>query len=171
MSRTLRIILLLLSVAGIVLLGSLREFIFVNINYQLKYLYYEQAESYAHSFFDFLNNYSYAEIYYSKWWLMAIFTILFWVCSLLIVYFLKPERKWLKWMTLMYATLIVAAGIIFFFGWVFGQIDGGYAISRLVLGVAHSPLPVMIMALAMLFLSQSSPRLRSDYSVDEEHKP
>jgi len=152
MRRPLRIALLLLAVVAVVLLGVFREFVFVNINYHLKYIYYEQAESYAHSFFDFLNNYSYSAVYYSKWWLTAIFSVVYIGLTLLIIYCVYPEKRYIRWTLFTYGLLIAVSSLLFLFGWLLGDMDNLYYITRKVMGIVQSPVVAMFLIPAFRLL-------------------
>ena len=138
-NKSLRIVLTLLGVAAIVCLGGFREFVFVNINYHLKFLYYEQSQSYAHSFFDFLNNYTYNQVYYSKWALTVVFSVVFLLNSLLIIKVLFGKKEFLKWTAILYGVLFLLSAIAFGIGWLLGSTADGYTVARLFMALHNLP--------------------------------
>ena len=165
MSLVLRIILAVITGLLLIQLGALREFVFVNVNYQLQYLYYEMDVSYAHSSFDFLNDYTYAQLYRSKWILTIAFSGLFIGLNTAFLWMIYPHRQTIKWTLLCFAFLIVAAGLIFGIGWaldamfadgteVNGEsiLDHAYAITRKIMGIVQSPIVAMVLAIGLRLL-------------------
>lgn len=137
--------LLVLLVGAMVALGFVRDFIFVNLNYQLSFVYYEKERSFTHSFFDFLNNYSYSQLYYSKWWLTGIFALLNILLCLVLVYLLFKSKRKVKVAGLILSGLVVLAFIGYAAGYLTGSTDTAYRFARTIMGALQSPLPALFL--------------------------
>lgn len=145
MNKRLRILLVVLAVATVVVWGAFREFVFVNINEHLKFVYWNYEQSYAHSMFHFLNQYSYERVYFSKWWLTFLFSLGSYILTLFILGLLYPRRNSFFVTSIFYGVLIFVSIICFGFGWISGFDTEGYRLSRVFMGYAQSPVPLMIL--------------------------
>ncbi len=134
-----------LSILAVVMLGFLRDFIFVNINYQLQHLYYQTEHTYAHSFFAFLSDYSYQQLYYGKFALTALFTLLYLVLTSLSIQLIYRKRQWLKWILYLFGAMVTVAAIFYGLGYAFGNPTRGYKLARVFMGIVQSPIPLMVL--------------------------
>lgn len=155
MTKAQKYALAVLLVVGFVTVGYLRDFFAININYHLHHIYFETDRSIAHSFFDFLHQYNYWQIYYSKYLLTAVFTVLNFSLGFFLIRTLSNEKAVLRLYTLVY--LVVIAGSVLFFGggYLFQNPDGGYHFARILMGFLQSPVPAALMLFGYPLYRQS----------------
>lgn len=138
----------------LIVLGFFREFVFVNINtliYNNKF-----NENYPfHWLFQSFSGFNYSGLYISKWFLTALFIILFYLLQLKISYLLFEEKKFKKWFFYLYVILISLSVITFFVGWLFSDVRQGYTFSRLFLGFLQSPLPIVFLTPVCYFYKKN----------------
>jgi hypothetical protein len=151
MKRKLIIILFIIS---LITLGFIREFIFVNINILIYNNKFNEHYPF-HLLFKSISTFNYKELYTSKWFLTAIFIILFYLIQRKISYFIFEENIFKKWFFYLYLILIVLATITFFAGWLFNDVRQGYTFSRLFLGFLQSPLPIVFLTPVCYFYKKN----------------
>jgi hypothetical protein len=141
-----------LKIAGFVLLllclGFFREYFFVSINGVLFNKNYNPAGYDIHVIsppLRFLNVFSYNTLYISKWFITPFFVLLFWFIQKRFLSLIFNEKKTTHWLSVLYLSLLLLAGIAFFAGWMIGHLHGGYRFSRIFMGLAESPVPCMIL--------------------------
>ena len=152
MKRNDRVVLILL-VLGIIALGFLREYVFVSINEQL-FALWNDRESRITGFITIIKSLSYYQLYYFKWFLTALFSGFFYGWSLLILNRLFHNYHW-KELGGVYLLLIGIAIITMLIGWPLGKLNESYVIARFFMGIAQSPLPLMLMIPAIFLRSKS----------------
>lgn len=129
-------------------LGFLKEYIFVGMNAQLYNKFYNPEEKYKNIItppFTLLDGLSYWTVYTIKWCITPLFLFLFWFLQKKLLAILFTEKKSVRWLGVMYLSLLLLAGISFFTGWVAGYIHEGYRFSRIFVGLAESPVPCMVL--------------------------
>lgn len=131
-------------VGVLIVLGFLREFIFVNTNSILYSKFYNENYP-VHSFFNFFKDKSYNFIYISKWFLTFLFILMYFYSQVLTAKFLLKENILRKWFFFFYLFLVILSVITFAVGWLAGNLNQGYIFSRLFLGILQSPLPIMFL--------------------------
>ena len=141
MNRKTKILLFILLLMA---LGFFRENLFVNINDVLYSKLYNERNPIIW-YLSFLNNVSYNTVYVAKWFITPFFAFLFWFVQkeLLLVFF--NEKKIITWLSVLYLSLFLLAGIFFVAGWALGDIYKGYTFSRLFMGLLQSPVACMIL--------------------------
>lgn len=137
--------LLFVLVTALVLLGALRDFIFVNINFQLDFLWRDLAASKTHSMFEFLNNFSYWEIYYAKFGLTGLFSLIYLVATLLVIRLMFTVKKYRKYTIYLFGGIFLISLLLFGGGYLFGNPHFGYDLARNFMGIIQSPIPAMIL--------------------------
>jgi hypothetical protein len=146
----------LILLAGLFLsLGFLRDFVFLNVNEQSRIAYYHSPDSFLSPSMAFLTAWSYPQLYYLKWVLTFFFAGLFMVLTLAFVRLLFPARKYLRWTILAYGILLLLAGLFFIGGYLAGQSENGYRIARFLLGMAQSPIVLMVLLPAFRLADRS----------------
>jgi len=128
-----------IAVVLFILLGVLRDFIFINWNYQLNATLNNQSFTYAHSFFNFLTNWSYVALYWSKWVLTAMFCL----ANFLIGYFYFSSTSIRKQLFFIY--IIVGTFGLIIFGLSYLEFNKAYVLSREIIGFLQSPLPTVLL--------------------------
>ena len=130
---------ILIAIALFIAVGLLRDFIFVNWNYQLNATFHNKSFTYAHSFFDFLTTWSYSTLYWGKWVLTAIFCLANFIIGYL--YFTKKSIK--NQLTYIYVVIGIVALIVF--GLSYLGVNKAYTLSREIIGFLQSPLPAILL--------------------------
>jgi hypothetical protein len=141
-----RTIIPLLFVAALFLgSGFFRDFVFLNVNEQLRVAYYHPPETFLSPSMAFLKTFSYTSLYYLKWVLTFAFAGLFMALTLLVVKILFADKTHFRWTLLTYGLLVILAGLFFLGGYLFGRSENGYLIARFLLGIAQSPIVLMVL--------------------------
>ncbi len=138
-------LLLSLIILILLILGYYRDFLFKQINAMLKAWDFEM--DYAMPFpWRFLENYYYDTIVNFKWLLTIAFTILFLIVSLLAVQLIFRNRKYLYITIASYSAITAASALFVLFGLL---VEGGsermYELARFLMGMAQSPVILMIL--------------------------
>lgn len=128
----------------LIVLGFIRDFVFVNINYAIGFKEGKADGYWGHSNMEFLTQYNAGSLNTSKWLLTVAFILAFLMISLLIIRFLHNDKRFLIWMVLLYTGFFLIGGGLYVFGWLLGHSDTGYTLSREFIGFIQSPLPLMI---------------------------
>ena len=147
MSKPVKWVTIAAIVTGFVVVGYLRDFVFININYHLHYIQNNSDYSSAHSFFDFLNNFSFRQIYSAKYALTALFTAFNFLLGMAFLRILFGRGPIIKIYWGIYVAVIIVAALFFGGGYMLNDIDGGYHFSRILMGFLQSPLPAAVIAL------------------------
>lgn len=145
MTKTQRWILAAALISAFIVVGFLRDFIFINLNYHLAHLKVEGSRSYAHSFFDFLHQFSFMQIYYSKYVITLIFTIANFVLGYSLIRIVLKNQNLLRLYAVLYAVVTASALLFFAGGFILGDPDQGYSFSRILMGFLQSPVPAAIL--------------------------
>ena len=123
-------------------LGFSREFLFVNINNQLYYLFYHQInKSLPHSL-RILDNLDYTTLYYVKYPLTIAYFFFYFFSSYFAVKLTCTHKKNSLWVVYLYSILLVLSSISMTYNYFFNnQLNGNeYTFSRWLMGIAQSPL-------------------------------
>jgi hypothetical protein len=146
MNRKIKIALFVLA---LLVLGFFRETLFVSINSALYDKFYNENNNRVVWFLSFLNFFSYQTIYVAKWFITPLFVFVYWFIQLRFLLFLFNEKRTVRWLSILYLSLFLLAGVFYMAGWAFGKINDGYTFSRLFMGLLQSPAPCMILIPAM----------------------
>ena len=141
MNRKTKILLFILLLMA---LGFFRENLFVNINDVLYSKLYNEPNPIIW-YLSFLNNVSYNTVYIAKWFITPFFAFLFWFVQKELLFVFFNEKKIITWLSVLYLSLFLLAGIFFVAGWALGDIYKGYTFSRLFMGLLQSPVACMIL--------------------------
>lgn len=115
-------------IAVVIALGFLRDYIFVSIN-----------EKTGQGTDDSGN------LFYWKWILTFVFTLLYFVLACLFLYLLFRKKKYI-WLTVFtYAGLFAVSFIASAAGFLLSSFENGYPFVRTVMGIAQSPIVLMIL--------------------------
>ncbi|HTA60992.1 MAG TPA: hypothetical protein VK835_00990 [Bacteroidia bacterium] len=141
MNRKIKITLLILLLMA---LGFFRENIFVNVNSVLYNKWYNEIHPVVW-YVSFLSNFSYKTIYIAKWFITPLFALIYWFAQKQLLLSIFNEKKIIKWLSVLYLSLFLLAGIFFVAGWALGDVYKGYTLSRLFMGLLESPVACMIL--------------------------
>ena len=136
------------------LLGYFRDFVFTNINYQLYEFNHEVFRSSVHPFFSFLSNYSYDQLYKSKWWLTGLFIILYIGFVWQAVWVLFKNQLFSRIALIAYLAIFSFSALFYGLGLGFNKLVLGYTLSRYLMGWLHSPIVFMVLMGAFLVYNQ-----------------
>ncbi len=156
MPQTLRWGIIVCLVIAFVAVGYLRDFIAINLNYHLHFLDNNYEYSSAHSFFDFLNNYSYKQVYNSKYAMTLIFTLLNFVLGAVLLIVVLQRKQILKIYTWLYLVLVLVSMFFFGGGYLIDNAQTGYHFSRILMGFLQSPLPAAVLVFGFPLYIQST---------------
>ena len=126
-------------------LGFLREFLFVNINCQLGFLYYNYEKSCLDKDLYELATWTYDRLMDLKWYLTILFTVLYLFLTLGTLQAIFNEKKCLYWTIAGYLGVILLSGFLYMGGNILGFPNEGYRMARVCMGVLQSPLPLMVL--------------------------
>ena len=141
-----------LAIIGIIILGFLREFIFVHINAHLFALWYEEPSE-ATDLIPFMKQMDYYPLYYSKWILTVVFAVLFYAATAGVLKVIFNRYFWRE-LGAIYIVLLVFAGFAMSIGALLNATDEAYTIARFLMGIAQSPLLLMVMIPGVLLRRQ-----------------
>jgi hypothetical protein len=141
MNRKIKIALFILLLMA---LGFFRDNLFVNVNNLLYNKFYNKNASVIW-YLSFLSNVSYQTMYAAKWFITPLFTLMFWFIQRQFLWVIFNEKKVTNWLSVLYLSLFLLAGIFFVAGWALGDINKGYVFSRLFMGLLQSPVACMIL--------------------------
>ena len=137
------------------ILGFLRDYLFVNINGQLYYLFYQKPNPYLSNYLTILNQFSYKQLFYFKFWLTGVFFLIYLLGSLLVIKTLfKRKNKVLLTMNI-YLLVFITSFVIYGIGILFGFGNQAYTISRFMIGWVQSPLALFVIIPAFFFLDNN----------------
>jgi hypothetical protein len=139
-------LLVFLSIVVLLITGFIREDVFVNINY-LMYFRSNPSEPVVYPFHyiykTFLLPQSYYFLYTLKWILTFAFTLLYWWLSYRIIALLTG-KQYKRELGIAYLFLFSFSLVLMLIGYLINDYSATYKLSRQFMGIAQSPLPLMI---------------------------
>lgn len=152
MSKKLKTWLLLIT---IILAGFAREYLFANINWIYKTLT-EDRMNQARKEFYFLLEWSPKQIELLKWFLTVLFFAVFALISVAIVKLVFNNKLYNKITLLAFFAILASSGFLLIIGYIFGISDSIYNITRTLMGIGQSFMPLMILFVTFKFLPQKT---------------
>lgn len=137
------------------ILGFFRDYIFVNINGQLYYLFYQKQNPYLSKHLEILNHFSYKQLFYFKFWLTGVFFLIYLIGSLLVIKTLFVTRSKVLLTMNIYLLVFITSFLIYGIGLLFGFGNAAYTISRFMIGWVQSPLALFVIIPAFFFLDNN----------------
>ena len=129
----------------VIYLGFVRDSLFININYIIDELYFNQEVFHYHTMYRFLVPLGVEGLMRLKWILTFVFMLLNYGLSLLILkQLLLDSGKVMKLLSWGYVVLFVISGILFILSKLLGFSELGYTLARRFMGVLQSPVPLML---------------------------
>lgn len=141
----------ILLTVGIVLLGFLREYLFVNINWVYLTLVNGRRNG-ARPEFNFFLEWSPSEIITLKWILTIVFAGLFFGLTRFIIHTYYKNKTYNKLTALVFIGLIFLSTLLFCIGKIFGVYEILYGGIRTLMGFVQSFMPLMILVVLFNFL-------------------
>jgi len=142
------------SIIAVIILGFFREFLFTHINEQLFALWYDEP-SRASDAIPCLKSVDYYTLYYTKWFLTALFSVLFYGVTIGLLKIIFDTSYW-KEILIIYGVLIACSVITMAYGYATNTLEETYLLARLFMGVAQSPLVLMVMIPGIWLRKRSS---------------
>ena len=127
-------------------LGLFREYFFGYYNNALYFMYNGETTVPVDGFFKIFLSLSYKTAYYLKYVFTVTFFILFFTLSYFCLKLLLGDKKILKWFTYSYLVLLLLSMVLMLWAY-FVSVNlesDEYSVSRWLMGIAQSPLPVLI---------------------------
>ena len=146
-----------LLILSLIFFGYLRDYLFVNINFQLAKLYYKDYIYTLPENLSFLQIFSYNQLFYGKWILTIVFMLIYFLITCAFIKKIFTEKKYIKWTAYSFLTILFISFLFYSYGILFHDYDNGYTLSRVFMGMVQSPLVLMILIPAFK-LSTSSLR-------------
>lgn len=134
-----------------VALGLLREHTFLNLNYFIKKLSNTNFLFELPNYLAFAKHYSIKELIQLKWILTVLFTFLFYALTTFSIHIIFKNKYYTNLTSYIHLGLIAVAIIIFSLGFIFPS-NEFYKLSRLVIGILHSPIIGLMMIAAFKIL-------------------
>lgn len=135
----------------IVLLGFVRDYFFMNINWIFLTLTNGRPNQALDEFY-FLLNWTPAEINNLKWVLTFVFSAAFFLLTYLVIRIQFQNKTYNKITFVVYLLIVSAALGLYFLSFVFGLSDNLYGVIRTLMGIAQSFMPLMILYILFKFL-------------------
>lgn len=140
---------------SIVLLGFVRDYFFMNINWIYLNLTNGRPNQ-ALDEFHFLLNWTPGQINTLKWLLTFIFSGSFFLLTYLIIRIQFQNKTYNKITFVVYLLIVSGALGLYFLSFVFGLSDNLYGVIRTLMGIAQSFMPLMILYILFKFLPELS---------------
>lgn len=144
-----------LLVLGYIALGFFREFIFLNVNEQMRVTYYHATDSHLSPVLNVLTSFSYAQLYYSKWPLTLLFAALFCLLAVVVIRTAFHTKVYTKLILLAYSSVFILGALLFFAGTLLGNSTAVYDLSRFLAGLVESPLLLLMLGAGILYYRKS----------------
>lgn len=144
MSRNHKLLIATLAILFI-LTGFFREFVFLNVNEQMRVTYYHSPDPHVAPSMQWLGSFSYTTLYYMKWFLTLGFTIVFALLAAWIVNTIFRDKKLVRLSLIVYSAVFIASFMFFLAGAFFGNTETTYAIARFLAGIIESPAMLIIL--------------------------
>lgn len=143
--RSNKILIVISIVIFLILIGLLRIFLFVNINNQLKENLQDPTFFYENKI-ELISEFSNDQLITLKWFLTIAFTLFYLGISCLVANYFFQERIFIKITAVVYLLIVLISFFVMAGGYFYSDISGSaYQFSRYLMGIAQSPLVLMIL--------------------------
>jgi hypothetical protein len=144
MSKLKKVLFPVLIISLLLVLGFYRDFVFKSLN-TLLHAWDAEVDYYIPPSLSFFENYEYDTIVNIKWLLTFIFSLAYLGIALLTVKFYFNKKRFIRITIVVYAGIIAISGIMILSGMITGNSDKMYEFARYFMGMAQSPLILMIL--------------------------
>jgi hypothetical protein len=133
----------------LVFFGYLRDYLFKSVNALLKAWDYDR-DYYLPAPLSFLENYDYNTLVNLKWLMTLIFSLIYLVLCVASLRIVFKSHRYLRLAIFTYVAIIILSGLFILAGMVFsGSSEKMYEFARYIMGMAQSPLILMILIPAL----------------------
>jgi hypothetical protein len=135
----------------IIVLGFIREFVFINLNNQLAVAYYREFQNTHYAYplpvsLGFLSSLSYSALSNLRWVFSAAFALLYFIITIIAIGRVYPgTRHRVKIIAAAFGLLIALAGIFYLYGMASGNWERAYPLSLTFSHLAQSPVVLMVL--------------------------
>ena len=151
-----KILLVFLHVLIYIIIGFFREFLFRNINEQLRVMSSKYKESYVDASMQWISGLSHSTLYISKWIFTLAFTIIFAFIASRTVKIAFEDKSLVRLTWLAYGA-VFATGILFYFaGSIVPNPDRTYNISRFLAGLTETPCLLIILCASFIAIRRGN---------------
>jgi hypothetical protein len=147
---------LLILVVLFIASGFFRDYVFHNVNAQMRASYYGQKDTELDPGMKFLESVPYMRLYYAKWVLTLLFSLIFMGYTLALVRLHFSERRYIRWIILSYTLLFVIATLFWFGGFLANHSEKGYLIARFLMDMTQSPIMLIVLIPALKLLKKDT---------------
>ena len=140
-----KVIAYLFLLLALILLGYFRDYFLSQYNNYLYQLYYKDPEYAIEASFSFLKNFTYMQLYYAKFFIIAFFCLCYYAITITTIWITFKERKKIVLSSYFYIGILVIALIFYLYGLATDGSEKIYEISRTFLALLQSPLVLMIL--------------------------
>jgi len=129
-----------------IVLGLFREYFFIHVNNLMFLKYYGSTTLPVPPLFEIFGTTSYSTMYYLKYLFTGLSFVVFFGLSWLCLWSFTKNKYLLKWFTYSYLLLLLLGLISMLWGYFVKMrlADDEYTFSRWLMGIAQSPIPVLI---------------------------
>jgi len=136
-------------------IGYIRETIFLVINSVIFNYDFPYNRSYVNPP-EYLLNKSTEYLVNVKWFLTILFPLIFLGILIGIIKYYFNNKRYIKYSLVIYFTLFFISFILFALGFLFNNYDFVYPITRFFMGLAQSPLTILVLFVVFYFNERSS---------------
>lgn len=130
--------------------GFSREYVFTNVNEQMRVNYYHSSDSHVSPGMLWLSDFSSAKLYYAKWIMTLLFMILFAFLAATIIRIAFEEKKMVRYCWIIYGAVFITGFIFYYIGSLSGNPETTYEIARFLAGLTETPALLIIISAAFL---------------------
>ncbi len=134
-----------------VLVGFLREHIFVQINYRLGYLRTLDPSYDPYMTLPFIRDLSFSTLYYGKFVLTLLFSLIYMLLGYTLINMLFHNSVFNKYTIALFLLVIFISFILYLTGYLYNDIYSSYEIARYLAGLVQSPIIPMVLVLVFKF--------------------
>ncbi len=136
---------ILIAILSFVILGFIRDSVFVQVNAYLGFLRTGNQKYLLVVNLGVLEYFTYYPLYYTKFILTFLFTLLYLGLSVLVIKTTYQNPQYTKITMLFYFVTFILSLLIYVSGYVFTDIYKAYALSRYIMGVLQSPIACILL--------------------------
>jgi hypothetical protein len=139
--------------------GYIRDYVFKSINALMKAWDFDM-EYIMPPALRFFENMEYETIEQSKWILTLFFTLVYLAITMLTLKIIFPQRSWFRISAYTYGAIILISALLMGIGFVApSQAESMYGFSRYLMGLAQSPIVLMVLIPALKLSQQEKPKI------------
>lgn len=136
--------------------GFVRDWMSVNINFHLSYLYYGSETNHASPLVQqAAEGFEYMQVWYFKWILTVATAIVYGAMTAAIGVLAFKAKSFIRLTAISFGAIFMVSGIFYVGGYVFGDVNEGYLLARALMDFVQSPMVLMVLVPAF-YLSRSN---------------